>query len=87
MEYSYDKEGTYYESYRSSFINSYTFMMANPGELDFKASYLALIVFFAASVFIYLVLMNLLIARVGTTFGEVMGTSERYALRERAELI
>lgn len=87
MEYSNDEEGKYYESYRSSFINSYTFMMANTGELDFKASYLALIVFFAASVFIYLVLMNLLIARVGSTFSIVMETSERYALRERAELI
>lgn len=87
MEYSYDAKGIYYESFRSSFINSYKYMMASTGDLDFQASYLALIVFFAASVFIYLVLMNLLIARVGTTFGEVMGTADRYALRERAELI
>ena len=69
----YDLEATnktvFYDSYRLSFINSYTYMMASKGDLDISYSYLSMIVFITASVFIYLVLMNLLIARVGNTFG------------------
>ena len=69
-----DDEATYYGSWKEAFIATYYFMMAGTGDLDNTQTPLAFFLFFFASIVIYLCMLNLLIASVGKSFGEVQET-------------
>ena len=72
QKYKYDPEGeTYYANYVDAFMASYNYMLAGTGTLDNSKSVLAFVLYQLAAIFIYLVLLNILIAFVCTTFEEV----------------
>lgn len=67
-KFFYDEEGSYYGSWKEAFISTYYFMMAGTGELNNTQTPLAFFLFFFASIVIYLCMLNLLIASVGSIF-------------------
>ncbi len=87
QKYRYDEEKTYYKSFIEAFLNTYYFMMASMGELDNTETVLVFTVYILCSVFIYICLLNLLIASVASVYGKIEQTQELQHIRELANLI
>ena len=72
--YLYTEGNKYYPNYLNCFIETMKYMMSIPGWLDNSQSVLAFLLFLLCTVVIFLMMLNLLIASVGSTFGEVQKT-------------
>jgi hypothetical protein len=77
----------YYESYWHSWTAIWQTMLANVGAVDLNASPLAFIIHLLCLAIVYLTMLNILIASIGSSYETVSETHHENSMRELAELI
>jgi hypothetical protein len=81
------EDSQYYPNYLASFTHLWQTMLGNAGAVDVNATPIAFIVHLIALVVIFLTMLNMLIASVGSSFGDVVSTQHENSMRERVTLI
>jgi hypothetical protein len=67
-------DAIFYDRYIDGFVGAYLYMMASTGDINKTGDVLTFVIFIMCSVFMYLMMLNLLIASVGKTFAKISET-------------
>lgn len=72
--FEHEEGAVFTDRFIDGFVLAYLYLMASTGEINKTGDALTFIIFIMSSVFMYLMMLNLLIASVGKTFGKISET-------------